>query len=205
MKIITSVLQLVPALLWQVGVSHLLQAAKGSTRRDSGIQEVRIHCGATGAVFPERGFHDPEVRAQQEPGGPTLRRQEIMLSRSLGALRLQETSTSRFLPCFCCQKWTTHVKMQPDSLPLNGCWPLGGGAWGFFHVPDHDRNTLKCDTAPRTKVLWSAEFLSLQREVYLHYLGKHQTRRHLLVRRMNVKCHSGICQILPVFIRWSVK
>lgn len=65
MKIITSVLQLVPALLWQVGVSHLLQAAKGSTRRDSGIPEVRIHCGATGAVFPERGFRDPEVRAQQ--------------------------------------------------------------------------------------------------------------------------------------------
>lgn len=61
MKIITSVLQLVPALLWQVGVSHLLQAAKGSTPRDSGIQEVRIHCGATGAVFPERGFRDPVI------------------------------------------------------------------------------------------------------------------------------------------------
>lgn len=70
-KIITSLLQLVPALLCQVGVSQLLQAAKGSPQRDSSIQGVWIHHRAAGALFPARGFPDPEVQAQQEPGGPS--------------------------------------------------------------------------------------------------------------------------------------
>lgn len=102
--IITSVLQLVPSLLCQVGVSHLLQAAKGSPQRGSGIQRAQIHRGAPGAMLPERGFPDPEVQVHQEPGGPTLGRQEMMLSRSLEALRLQETSTSQLLSCFYCQE-----------------------------------------------------------------------------------------------------
>lgn len=90
----------------------------------------------------------------------------------------------------------------PKQLLTTG---LGVGSMGFFHILDHDRNTLKCGTALRTKVLCSAEFLSLQGEICLHYLWKHQFSRHPLMRRMNVKCHSAICQILPVFIRWSVK
>lgn len=40
-----------PALLWQVGVSHLLQAAKGSTQRDSGIQGLLILVGPQEPCF----------------------------------------------------------------------------------------------------------------------------------------------------------